>query len=285
MHSVSSAISIVIVTMDRPALLERCLRSILCGSSLPLEIVVSDDSRDPQPTMDVCERFPLVRYVRGPQLGVSANRQNGATACRGDFIAFLDDDIVIGDRYVDRLEECAERQDPKAIYTGTLWDGDRKIVPRNLTFWGHFLGSAVESGNALECVNICVCLFPAGLFTEIAFDPKLHCYEDADFCGRAVALGYAIVYVPDLYTIHLPLDRTVYSAHLVSERYYVGLKRWFLLRKHVPMAVAYLLLAPLHQAMHYLKARRLRRIPGAFTDMAVAIGYLRKEISGPKTSR
>ena len=80
--------SVVIPTCRRPDLLARCLRALPTSE----EVIVSDDSPDDATRELVTRDFPHVRWVRGPRRGPAANRNHGASAATGDWLAFVDDD-------------------------------------------------------------------------------------------------------------------------------------------------------------------------------------------------
>lgn len=96
-------VSVVIGTRNRPELLARALESVLAQENVTLDVIVADDSSDPQHsdayrhlsmTADPRVRFLMAdhpceeRHPRGP----GATRNRGLRAARGEFVAFLDDD-------------------------------------------------------------------------------------------------------------------------------------------------------------------------------------------------
>lgn len=87
-------VSVVIPTRNRSALLIEAIESVLAvdREDFAIEaIVVDDGSSDDTPT--VARNYP-VAYLRTEGIGVSAARNVGMDAARGEFIAFLDDDDV-----------------------------------------------------------------------------------------------------------------------------------------------------------------------------------------------
>ncbi len=80
--------TVVIPACARPGQLARCLRSLPSDAV----VIVSDDSRDDAVKQMLARDFPNVRWLRGPRRGPAANRNHGATAASGEWIAFMDDD-------------------------------------------------------------------------------------------------------------------------------------------------------------------------------------------------
>lgn len=87
--------SICIITFRRTALLKQCLSCIAPGQQTLdpslYEIVVSDDCPNGSSRTFV-EQTGCARWIQGPSRGVAANRNNVASAARGSWIVFVDDD-------------------------------------------------------------------------------------------------------------------------------------------------------------------------------------------------
>lgn len=84
--------SVVIPTFNRSLQLARAIESVLAQSYPTLEIIVIDDGSHDD-TKAVATRYaPRVRYIWQPNSGVSAARNAGLRAARGEFIALLDSD-------------------------------------------------------------------------------------------------------------------------------------------------------------------------------------------------
>jgi glycosyltransferase involved in cell wall biosynthesis len=130
-------IGICICTIDRPIELRRCLQSIAQADVMPDEVIVSDDSDNDKATMEVCKDFPFVRYIRGPQRGLAANRNSAIRACSEDYIALPDDDSLISANFVRVAAKLASRSEGHTIFTGKLLEGNDEAPtePRKPTFW------------------------------------------------------------------------------------------------------------------------------------------------------
>jgi succinoglycan biosynthesis protein ExoM len=107
--------SVVICTYQRPALLARCLRSVLLQhvpDGCRFEIVVVDNSGDgnAEPVVAGCADGAAVplRYVGDPRPNISRARNAGVAAARGRWIAFLDDDEEAGPGWLAALLASGE---------------------------------------------------------------------------------------------------------------------------------------------------------------------------------
>jgi glycosyltransferase involved in cell wall biosynthesis len=94
----SPLVSVVITTRNRATVLPRALDSVFAqvggGREFDLEVIVVDDASDDE-TPQVADRYPTVRFVRLPvNRGISRARNAGIEVCRGNYVAFLDDDDV-----------------------------------------------------------------------------------------------------------------------------------------------------------------------------------------------
>lgn len=88
------AVSVVIPTYDRAAVLPRAIDSVLGQTVEDLELLVVDDgSTDRAPDVVAGYADDRVRCLRHEQnRGASAARNSGIEAASGDYVAFLDSD-------------------------------------------------------------------------------------------------------------------------------------------------------------------------------------------------
>jgi GT2 family glycosyltransferase len=86
------SISVVIPTKNRPVEIARMLRSLRAQATMPLEVLVIDQSTPPYDL----EPFPELRHVADAEIrGISAARNRGGALARGDVVLFFDDDVVL----------------------------------------------------------------------------------------------------------------------------------------------------------------------------------------------
>jgi glycosyltransferase involved in cell wall biosynthesis len=115
-------VSIVIPTRDRAHLLGRSLRAACAQVGVDLEIIVVDDGSTDATRQVVADgRDPRVRYIRNDTtMGVSASRNRGIAAAKGDWISFLDDDDVWAPEKLTRQLTAAERAGAHWVYAGDV---------------------------------------------------------------------------------------------------------------------------------------------------------------------
>jgi glycosyltransferase involved in cell wall biosynthesis len=97
-------VSVVVLTYDRPARLERCLESLVAQDCAePFEIVVADDgsgARTREVVRRIAARDQRVRYHRQEHAGIAATRNLGVRESRGGLVAIVADDYVLAPDYL-----------------------------------------------------------------------------------------------------------------------------------------------------------------------------------------
>ena len=113
-------VSVVIPAFNGERLIGRTIESALAQTYSNVEIIVVDDGST-DATQEVVRRFgDRVRYLRQPNQGGAAARNQGISAARGDWVAFLDQDDLW-------LPEKLERQaavfleEPSTVVCFTRW--------------------------------------------------------------------------------------------------------------------------------------------------------------------
>lgn len=122
-------VSVVVLTCERPDALALVLKGLARQSVAPFDVVVSEDGASP-PTRACVERardsLPVVHVTqehRGPRMARARNR--GIAASRGEYLVFLDGDMVPGRRFVADHEDFAR--------PGSFVQGSRVLAPEALT--------------------------------------------------------------------------------------------------------------------------------------------------------
>src|SRR5215208_1922459 len=89
-------VSVLIPTIGRPELLEKCLESLEACRPRAREIVIVDQSGEPS-TKAVVDRFAHIgaRTVPMAEKGVAKARNRGLEAVQHDLIALTDDDCTV----------------------------------------------------------------------------------------------------------------------------------------------------------------------------------------------
>jgi len=96
--------SVVIPTYRRPRFVAWAVKSVLDQTRQPDEVIVVDNAPTDETATVVAGLG--VRYVVEPRRGVSAARNRGAEEATGTIVAFLDDDSVASEDWLERLVDA-----------------------------------------------------------------------------------------------------------------------------------------------------------------------------------
>lgn len=193
----------VIPTIGRPGLLERCLLSILSCDPLPAEIVVIDQSRG-EDIVDLIEKLATTRVRRVPCDGTGTARamNDGLAAAHNDTVLVTHDDCTVSPDWVEVGIRHA-RAHPEGIITGRVLppDGSPYVpstktdpVPRDFT--GMVTSGVLYPANMVADRR---CIQAIGGFDE---RKSLVVAEDNDLCYRWLVDGRTFRYEPDLVVWH-----------------------------------------------------------------------------------
>lgn len=120
----NEAISVIVATRDRPAALERCLRSVLGGSLRPERVVVVDNAPADEAAAGVVARltdeFAELLYVREDRPGLATAHNRGLLHIDTPLVAFTDDDVVAGSEWLASLVAAFVDDDRIACVTGAI---------------------------------------------------------------------------------------------------------------------------------------------------------------------
>jgi glycosyltransferase involved in cell wall biosynthesis len=181
-------VSVVIPTLNRPAFLREAVAAALSQTYDHRELVIVDDGSDPEAIESLRGIFDLegIRFLRNPRrLGVSAARNIGVHAARGELIAFLDDDDLWLPGYLETGVKAFLADPELGMVRSQLRALDLRTGSSRPIF---HLPPGINSLNELFEYG---CATPSGIMvrkeclTEIGgFDESLSRNEDLDLCLR-----------------------------------------------------------------------------------------------------
>jgi GT2 family glycosyltransferase len=113
--------SIVIPTRARLPYLEVALSSIAPqAASAGAEVLVIDDAGPSPAAQQLAERFGA-RYEPHPRpLGLNVARNTGVERSRGELVVFVDDDVRVGDGWLQALLDAAREHPHVEVFTGPI---------------------------------------------------------------------------------------------------------------------------------------------------------------------
>lgn len=100
-------VSVVIATYNRPDYLNKCLAGLnnLIFPDGKMEIVIIDDGSTSQYDVDHIQQisnFPI-RFIKKEHSGITATKNKGIEEAQGEYVAFLDDDMVVSPLWLTQL--------------------------------------------------------------------------------------------------------------------------------------------------------------------------------------
>ena len=181
------AVSVIVRTKDRPALLAEALASVAAQTLRGLEVVVVNDGGES--VRDVVDALPPTLHRSlvdlQPGRGRSAAGNAGIAAAKGSFLLFLDDDDLLLPDAVERLLAAAPSSE--AVVYGEVEavrypDGERSQG----TPWRRFAVPFDATGLLFEnFIPFNAALLPTRVVRELGgLDESLECFEDWDLFLR-----------------------------------------------------------------------------------------------------
>lgn len=207
-----TTLSIVICTYNRSDLLERCLDYLQYQTNQNFEVIVINGPSTDN-TEEVLERYKqTIKIARNPKRNLSISRNMGIELSDGELIAFIDDDALPFDDWVDTLiREFSERPlthaaiGGPAYYAGTLKFqaqdiGINKLAIAKVNIDSSEIGSDGWERSMLG-TNTC---FRADIIRAVCgFDEQFDYFlDESELSFRLQKNNYIVGYAPDLFLRH-----------------------------------------------------------------------------------
>lgn len=203
------AVSLIVPTYKREALLVNTLRCALRQDRADYEIVVVDQTPEHEPATAEFLRGEgaRIRRVEFSPPSLTAARNAGMRAARGEVFVFIDDDTSFGPDFLSRHLE-AHAHGPGAVQGRITEEGSPEHAhPARVNRWIRFRGGdncPVEGWTN----NLTGCNF--SLHREVVervggFDERfvgIAVHEDSDYAQRVLAAGFPIRYAPRAALFH-----------------------------------------------------------------------------------
>ncbi len=206
-------LSVIIPACDRPEKLRECLRRVTAQAG-SYEVIVSDDSKT-DAVRQVVGEFPAAQWLQGPRRGPAANRNRGASAARGEWLVFLDDDCQPEPGWLRAYDDAASGE-------ADVLEGRTECpMEDRLAFY-----DIVENlyGGAFWSCNLAVRREKFEAMAGFDEDFTDACAEDMEFAWRMRERGLKTLFVPEARVTHLA--RRMTAGELLKR---TAAHRWVLL--------------------------------------------------------
>lgn len=208
-------VSIVVASYRRVDRLRDCLRAIETQTRSVTETIVVH-RHDDEPTREMLRSHPRVTPVSVREPGVLAAMRAGAAASRGIFVAFVDDDVVLCNDWVERCLAHLSANRVGGVGGRDLVRGDEdgpaEPDPGRITRWGklrgdHHLGvGPPRDVDVLKAANVLFRRDALWLPTALRGGGAQPHFEVA-MSLASIAEGWRLVFDPGIQVAHYPARR------------------------------------------------------------------------------
>lgn len=236
---VNVRISVIICTFNRAAYLPKALQSLVeqTLSAEQFEVIVVDNASTDRTRQVVLEDFSgmrNLRYVYEPVPGANHARNTGRRESRAEYLAYMDDDVIVSPRWLELILEVFESVTPPPGAVGgriePIWEAPRPLwLSDDMLRFLAVLDVSAEPTflNDRQWLMSANMAFPKRVLEEAGgFDVhmgrvgnKLLSMDENLLQQRLRELGYGLFYHPDMAVRHhVPAGRLT--------------KNWFLRRMY-----------------------------------------------------
>jgi GT2 family glycosyltransferase len=199
---VAPLVSVIVCTRNGARRIVECLENLARLEYSAYEVIVVDDGST-DGTADVAAEYD-VRVIRGVHRGLSAVRNAGLAAARGEIIAYIDDDAFPDSHWLNFLVGAFERGAHVAV-------GGPNLVPADDGYLAQLVGRApggpthvLLNDQEAEHIPGCNMAFRRDALREIAgFDEQFWIAgDDVDVCWRLMERGGTLGFAPSAVVWH-----------------------------------------------------------------------------------
>ena len=209
-------VTVVVCVRDAAEILEPCLRSLLDQRYPRIEVLVVDDgSSDGSAEL---ARAHGVSVVASEGAGLSAARNTGARAARGEIVAYIDADAEAHPDWIAYLWRAFERRHADGVGGPNLPFDDAGLRERAVSGAPGAAVPVVDRGGTAEHLNGTNMAFRRSLVREIGFEEHRPSSEDVAFGLAALERGARLVFHPTAMVDHH--RRATLSGYLRQQRHY-----------------------------------------------------------------
>jgi glycosyltransferase involved in cell wall biosynthesis len=209
-----AAASVIVPTRNRQQFVRELVQSIVAGETVPAEIVVVDQSDDPDPELAEWpdDRGCRMHYRHTTIRGASAARNEGMRSAQSEIFVFVDDDVVATPDWLERVLSTLREAGDRTVVTGQVRSGEPEgggaFAPSLIQDEERAVYEGRAAANVLWTGNMAIFRSTAeriGGFDERLGPGKKRFPgggEDNDYCFRLLESGHRIVYEPAAIVYH-----------------------------------------------------------------------------------
>jgi len=212
-------VSIIIPSWNGLSFLKQCMDSIEKHTKWPFEVIVVDNnSQDGTRNFILNSNYKMDgQYIQNDKnMGFAIPNNQGAESAKGDFICFLNNDVIVTDNWLTEMmnvfneEKAVGMVGARLVHpgTGTIQHAGVERLSTGIPDHVHFKirhdHPLVMERKKCFAVTAACAVMPKQLYLELGgFDEAYWCgWEDMDLCNKIKEKGYQIIYEPNSLVYH-----------------------------------------------------------------------------------
>lgn len=211
-------LSIIIVSFNARADLERCLESLHAAAPGASHEILVIDNHSSDDSVEAARRWPGVRVIEnGANLGFARANNVGIRASTGAALLLLNSDTIVPAGAIDRMLTELHAQPDVAVVGPRLVDGNGRAelsFGRMIGPWNELRQKRRVRADRVESLTrqrrcpdwvsgACLLVRRADAEAVGLLDERYFMYaEDVDFCAAIRARGRLVLFTPDVEVVH-----------------------------------------------------------------------------------
>ncbi len=238
MKQIMPFVSIVVLNYNGKDLTPKCIESLkkIEYPKNKYEIIVADNNSEDNSIKEIRKKFPKIKIIElYKNYGYAKGNNLVVKYCKGDYIVFLNQDIIVDKNWLKELmKKALSKKEIKVVGSKNV---DKKTNDIN-TIGGYFTltgGGTVEKNlKGVELGYACgsSILIEKKLFEELGgFDEEYFMYnEEVDFCWRAWLMGHKVVLAEEAVVFRNKDDdeekRRKFLFHIIKNQLQTAIKNF-----------------------------------------------------------
>jgi GT2 family glycosyltransferase len=242
-----SVVDVIILNWNARPYLPDCLAALFASTYPHFTVTLVDNQSSDESVAYVRTHYPQVHIIEaGANLGYAGGNNLGLRQTGSPFAVLLNPDVYVRPDWLGQIIRPFQQNPRTGVVGCKLWYPDGQTLqhgggyltpPRAMP--GHYGLGQQDDGQCDERQTVDYVIGAAlalrrqmldviGLLDEDFF---LY-FEDVDFCCRARAAGFEVVYEPAATAVHVESATTIKNSPAYLRRFHTG--RWRFLLKHYP---------------------------------------------------
>ncbi len=208
-------VTVYIPCFNAAEYIERCLKAVL-KQSYPIEEILVIDDGSVDETSKLALKFPVKLIKHKTNKGLAAVRNTAVKSSNGEFIAAVDADCVVDEKWLENLMNSFISPKVGGVGGRMLERKTKHIIDSWRAVhmkqeWGEKKTSSIRFLFGSNTVFRKKCILNSGGYNE----KYATNYEDVDISKKVKRLGYSLVYVPEALVYHTKKDSlsSLFSAY------------------------------------------------------------------------